>query len=59
MGNTSSKWSRARAVFSNGDALGTISKVGGDKGESRVKKAKSRGKSFKENLMVYGVEGGG
>ena len=47
LGNASGKWSRARAMFSNDDVLGTVmSKVGGDKGEGRVRKAKSRGKSF-------------
>jgi hypothetical protein len=44
--NASGKWSRARAMFSNGDVLGTVSKVGGDKGEGRFSKSKSRGESF-------------
>ena len=46
LGNASGRWCRARAVFSNDDVLGTVSKVGGDKGEGRVIKSKSRGKSF-------------
>ena len=36
LGNTSGKWSRARAMFSNGDVLRTVNKVGGDKVESSV-----------------------
>ena len=40
--NASGKRSRARAMFSNGDVLGTVSKGGGDKGEGGVSKAKSR-----------------
>ena len=46
MRNASGKWSRVRAVFSNGDVLRTVSKVGGDKGESRVRKTKCRRESF-------------
>jgi len=46
--NASGKWSRVRAVFSNDDVLRTVSKVpvGGDKGESRVRKTKCRRESF-------------
>ena len=40
LGNASGKWCRATAVFSNGYVLETVSKVGGDKGEGRVRNPK-------------------
>lgn len=42
LGDTSSKWSRFRAVISYGDMLRTVSEIGGNKRESRVREAKSR-----------------